>query len=119
MGNGYLAELGALCEATELAEHMLDQGLAGGEVTIFSDSMSALRSVAKPRHQSGQGLLRRITGVIQRCRIKESWVRFAWVPSHSGVPGNEEANRLARAATKPHSPIDTPSWATSQFKSVV
>src|SRR5258706_11966351 len=98
---------------------MLDQGQAIGEVTIYSDSMSALQSIAKPRRQSGQRLLQRITGTIQRCWTNQHQVRFAWIPSHSGVPGNEEANRLARAATAPLSIIDTPSWAADQFKSVV
>jgi ribonuclease HI len=119
IGSVYLAELGALCEAAELAERMLDQGQAIGEVTIYSDSTSALQSIAQPRHQSGQRLLQRIPGTIQRCWTKERQVRFAWIPSHSEVPGHGEANRLARTATAPLSIIDTPSWAADQFKSVV
>jgi hypothetical protein len=31
--------------------------------------------------------------------LRESWARVMWIPGHAGIPGNDEADRLARAGT--------------------
>lgn len=68
-------------------------------VTVFTDSQSALRALAKARQQSGQALLRDI--VIKLEQLSRRWaprVQFQWFPGHHGVHGNEQAHTLAQQA---------------------
>ena len=68
-------------------------------VTVYSDSQSALRTLANPRRQSGQKYLR--DNMDQLKTLDDRWapqVVFRWVPGHSEVRGNEQAHRAARQA---------------------
>ena len=70
-------------------------------ITVYSDSQSALRSLADPRQQSGQTYLRDIMDRLKN--LDDRWAPqmvFRWIPGHSKVRGNEQAHRAARQACK-------------------
>lgn len=73
----------------------------GHNFYIFSDSLSALQSLETPKID--------ITTSTYILDIRQKYnevmnkptttVKLFWIPSHRGIGGNEEADRLAKAAT--------------------
>jgi ribonuclease HI len=106
MINVYIAELEAITEAAEWAAGLPSTALEAWGVTIYSDNMSALQATANPRHQSGQRLIKRTMGAIEKALASGRRVHLAWVPGHAGIPGNEAADRLAAMSTKEDSVIN-------------
>lgn len=76
----------------------------GHDFLILSDSLSALTSLTRPKINI------RINNYIYEARknylefIKNNnnkfSIKFEWIPAHRGIPGNEEAARLAKFATE-------------------
>ena len=68
-------------------------------ITIFTDSQLALEAIkAGNSARRGRDLLRRIAESFFALREKDIEVEFRWVPGHSGVCGNEQADVAAKAA---------------------
>jgi ribonuclease HI len=86
-----IAELVGLALALEIAKEA-----TGRQIDVFVDSQGALTTLRKPRQASGQDLVRRI---IEALKEMQGRVTFHWIVAHSGIPGNEEADRLAKEAT--------------------
>jgi ribonuclease HI len=99
----HAAELIAIYQATEIIDkEIVDETREGTEqekiLTIVSDSQSAIRAIANPSGKSGQGIVRRILDRVKALRERRIKVRLYWIPSHSGNPGNETADQLAKQA---------------------
>ena len=66
-------------------------------VTVFCDSQTALKAIALPpaaqQNRFLRGLIRQKTEDLERTGHR---TRFEWVPSHSGLIGNEKADLIAR-----------------------
>jgi len=69
------------------------------ELYHICDSQSALNSLQTITYQCGQVLLTAIRQSILKISRMGHDVQSRWVPAHSGIPGNERANFLARRTT--------------------
>ena len=85
-----VAELVGLALALELAQE------AGCEAVIFTDNQGALQTLRSPREASGQHIVRHVLELLGNLTEQ---VALHWIPAHRGIPGNEEADRLAKEAT--------------------
>lgn len=98
--NIYTAELQAIHEALRLTRQGRFFMRAIRFITVYCDSQAALKSLARPRQQSGQYLLMHIQDHVRHIReILSIDIDFRWVPGHAGCTGNELAHQLAQAAT--------------------
>ena len=66
---------------------------------ILSDSLTALQTLKK-KGTPHQGLVNVIMKKIRKLDHKGVSVKFIWIPSHVGIPGNERADILAKEATQ-------------------
>ena len=83
-------ELVGLALALELAQE------ARCEAIIFTDNQGALKTLQNPREASGQHIVRHVLELLNDLTKQ---VALHWIPAHRGIPGNEEADRLAKEAT--------------------
>ena len=96
----YQAEALAIMEACRPLKDRLE--FAGKKVTIYSDSQSVLQALMQRRVKS-----KTIWGCIMALNSigQTASVRLRWIKGHSGVPGNERADSLAKRAVQDESPL--------------
>lgn len=70
--------------------------LRNQEISVLTNNRGVLRSIQRPRHQSGQSTIK---SVISGCR-KLPNVTLRWLPADSDQRGNKEATKLAKLATR-------------------
>ena len=68
-------------------------GVSNKRILICSDSESSIESLSPVKFTSGVAL--RCFEVLETLS-RDNFVTLTWVPGHSGVPGNEKADELAR-----------------------
>ena len=82
---------------TRACEQMKELNIRNKNIYIFSDSLSAINALSQHRVSSITILecLNRINDM-----TSNNSVSLYWVPSHSNIPGNDEADRLSKEGTK-------------------
>ncbi|SCV61221.1 uncharacterized protein FFFS_15790 [Fusarium fujikuroi] len=95
--NPFTAEL----EAIAMLLRCLPDGLQRRELADLSSSQSALKTIARPRQQSGQVTIRQIYEHVERLRKGNNSVKMIWVPArHDDLTTSREAKKQAQRATK-------------------
>lgn len=69
-------------------------------VIICTDNQAAIKAVGAPKNRLGQHIVHQIVQAIDRPRKCGSTVEINWVLAHTGIPGNEAADKLAKEATR-------------------
>ncbi|OAQ65570.1 zinc knuckle [Purpureocillium lilacinum] len=95
----YAGELQGISLALDIAQHDRAQGYRRNKVVIYTDNQAAIRSSAKPKGKSGAYLLKKIVSQTTALQEHNLPIEIRWVPAHTGVQGNEDADRAAKEAT--------------------
>lgn len=98
--NPYAAELHAIDLALQtISEPPIRTSWITIPHVIATNSQGALNSLAKPRQQSGQFIIRSIFKKTKELKDRGFQLRFQWVPAHEGILGDELAHQAALEAT--------------------
>ena len=90
------AELWAILEALDIAAKET-RNMANAPVTIFCDSQEALRAIEHPpSHKRNRFLRGSIYEKTKKLESNKHHVTIRWIPSHSGLVGNERADKAAK-----------------------
>lgn len=88
----YDAEIFGAQKAPEGALEKAD----GCPIKVLLDNCTAARALQTGRTKSSQAAVETFTGLVRRVRS----VEIRWIPAHSGITGNEKADRLAKEALR-------------------
>ncbi|XP_046145656.1 uncharacterized protein LOC123988941 [Osmia bicornis bicornis] len=83
------------------AKYNLDRAHSGKHIYICSDSMAALKALHKV--EIGSKLVKDCALILRQLSLNNR-VKLLWVPGHTGIPGNERANELARLGASSSQP---------------
>ena len=84
---------------------ILENGNSSAKYVILTDFMSAIKSFHPKRGFCAvEQTTKEIFVLLHKLQIKDTATTLAWLPGHMDVPGNEEADRLARLAAD-NSPV--------------
>ncbi|XP_068218943.1 uncharacterized protein [Palaemon carinicauda] len=88
------AELYAIAKALENSLYKY------GNTTIHTDSRGAIQSITKRNFSENIHLISTIKAMAAAHALRNRKVTINWIPSHVGVQGNDEADRLANSALR-------------------
>ena len=67
-----------------------------GDITIHTDCKSALQALQQAKIKDNKTLIHEIKYLLIQHHITNREVHINWIPSHTGIPGNEKADELAK-----------------------
>lgn len=68
------------------------------KISIFSDSQAAIKELQDSKRNAGQALRIQIYRRVNQLQARGGKVTVRWIPSHSGIEGNEQADKAAKDA---------------------
>ncbi|KAL8601085.1 hypothetical protein ACOMHN_040786 [Nucella lapillus] len=93
----YTAELYAILKACETINDMPQPPRAA---IILTDSKSSLQGLASGRKKNRQEFQAEISFLTHQIMYKGTYLTLMWLPSHTGIKGNELADKAAKRATE-------------------
>ncbi|KAI0994090.1 hypothetical protein K3495_g14093, partial [Podosphaera aphanis] len=83
-------------------------------IKLLLDNAIAVQALQRGRTKSSQAVVDKFVAQLQQCQS----VEIRWIPGHSGIIGNEEADKLAKGALRnlPAGPIQEPSEDREEHK---
>src|SRR4051812_30253966 len=78
---------------TRMRTEKVDRGYTS--IVIFTDSLSSLQSLSSQQSESRPNLVFEIITLLNKVK---SDLCIVWIPGHSGIRGNDSADRLAKEA---------------------
>jgi ribonuclease HI len=112
------AELKAISEClTSCRKYILQHRLRHRSIHLFTDNQSAILRASKSDRGPGQETALDILHTIGDLLSHAISVTLHWVPGHTDIAGNEEADRLAKMATSQPPLVNIPislSWLRRQ-----
>jgi ribonuclease HI len=97
----YAAELQGIRLALQSADEDAERGNKRDRLIIFTDNQAAIRTFQNPTGKSGAYIVADAIQLIDKLQGKRGIrVEIRWVPAHTGIWGNEAADRAAKRAAK-------------------
>jgi ribonuclease HI len=93
--------------------HLCQDGLCRRRIHIFTDNQAAITRTTHLTRGPGQETARLIHEIATDINNADSTIMVHWVPRHTAIPGNDEADALGKqaASTEPSTPSPvTLSW---------
>lgn len=99
----YLGNLASVFQAEMVAvdlavRHMMSEKISGKEIHIFTDNQACLKSLAS--HKGKSKISQECWEDLNSLAELGNNIKLEWVPGHSGIEGNEEADVAAKAGTE-------------------
>ena len=97
--NVYVAEVTAITLAVEILQ-MAEKRY--NKCVIEADSQPAIKAIAKPAKQSGQGIIQEAFDRIESLQAEQTNLSMSleWISGHMNIAGNEEVDEAAKEAAK-------------------
>jgi ribonuclease HI len=89
----FVSELMAILKVLQWIEDVMPN-----RAVILSDSLSALNAIEDITGSSREDLVYDIVTTLTNLNYRGIDIQLAWVPAHSGIPGNERVDMLAKEA---------------------
>ena len=112
LGSHVIVYDGELEAVTRAIEYIASVAKRGEYYNIFSDNQAILKRLNSLSDKAGQSHQIRANLASKSIIDKGAKITLKWVPGHEAIIGNEEADRLAKLATKADPPyLETLSFA--------
>jgi ribonuclease HI len=117
IGTSQLVYNGELEGVTRAIEYASKTAKPNESIRIFSDNQAGLWKIRTPSDNPGQDYQIRAIRAAQQIVEKGATVTLEWVPGHTDIQVNKEADKLAKAGTKePSSSPEKASFALLGLK---
>ena len=99
MSTVYAAELQGINLALEIADEETESDNTRSKLIIFTDNQAAIKTFQYPAGRSGAYIATSAVRLIDKLqRDRQIQVEIRWIPAHTGIWGNEAADKAAKSA---------------------